>query len=498
MSWRSATTGSAGLDGTETGSIGFGGGGGGGGGFGGATGIFRLFGSEFGGQISWLIPAALISLGALLWVSRRRARVPVTAGIAGSSASPVTRMRAFAAIWGGWLLVTGVVFSYMQGIIHPYYMVALGPAIGALVGVGATSLWQARLGIAGRVCAAVAVAVTAWWSFVLLDRTPDWLPWLRWLVLIAGLAAMVALFAVPLLARALGAQGTSAGPGAPGLARVSRMRGLAWLPLAFALVAGLAGPLAYSLDTVDHTYTGAIPSAGPTVTGAFGVPGGGQGGFPGFGRGGTARDRRDRRGRRVPRWGDDRRHRDGHGHRHGHWHGHRNWQRNWQRHGGTGGFGGFGRFRGGTGSGSTGTGTGTGMFPGGGAGRFGGAGGGFGGGLSGSTQVSSALIKLLEQDASKYKWIAATEGSQEAAPIELATGGDAVMAIGGFNGTDPTPTLAQFQAMVAKGEIHYYVGRGASSFGGGTGSSAIASWVAAHFTAQTVGGTTVYDLTQAK
>ena len=71
------------LDGTETGSIGFnassaGGagrfGGGGGGGFGGATGVFRLFGSEFGGQVSWLIPAALISLGALLWVSRRRAR----------------------------------------------------------------------------------------------------------------------------------------------------------------------------------------------------------------------------------------------------------------------------------------------------------------------------------------------------------------------------------------------------------------------------------------
>ena len=82
------------------------------------------------------------------------------------------------------------------------------------------------------------------------------------------------------------------------------------------------------------------------------------------------------------------------------------------------------------------------------------------GGLSGSTQVSSALIKLLEQDASKYKWIAATEGSQEAAPIELATGGDAVMAIGGFNGTDPAPTLAQFEAMVAKGEIHYYVGPG--------------------------------------
>jgi hypothetical protein len=110
--------------------------------------------------------------------------------------------------------------------------------------------------------------------------------------------------------------------------------------------------------------------------------------------------------------------------------------------------------------------------------------------------VSSALIKLLTQDAAKYTWIAATEGSQSAAPIELATGGDAVMAIGGFNGSDPSPTLAQFESMVAKHEIHYYVGRGSTSFGGGTGSSAIESWVAAHYKSETVGGTTVYDLTQ--
>jgi len=473
------------LDGTETGSIGFGGGGGaGGGGFGGATGIFRLFGSEFGGQVSWLIPAALISLGALLWVSRRAPRVRVAAAVTGpmvepitgsGGPSPVARMRAFAAIWGGWLLVTGLVFSYMQGIIHPYYMVALGPAIGALVGVGASSLWQARLGIAGRVCAAVAVAVTAVWSYVLLNRTPDWLPWLRWVVLVAGLLAVVALFAVPLVARMArvagvadasgvpsesGVLGASGAPGAPG-GRAGLARGpLAWVPLAFALVAGLAGPLAYSISTVNSTHTGALPSAGPTVAGAFGgaggrfgggLPGGGAGRFPGgtggFPGGGT--------GTGTGGAGT-----------------------------GTGGFGGFPRFRGGTGTGGTGFGP--------------GAGGGFGGGLSGNTQVSSALIKLLEQDASKYKWIAATEGSQEAAPIELATGGDAVMAIGGFNGTDPTPTLAQFEAMVAKGEIHYYVGRGSESFGGGAGSSAIASWVAAHFTAQTVGGVTVYNLTQQK
>ncbi len=110
--------------------------------------------------------------------------------------------------------------------------------------------------------------------------------------------------------------------------------------------------------------------------------------------------------------------------------------------------------------------------------------------------MSSALIKLLEQDSGKYRWIAATEGTQEAAPIQLATGGLAVVAIGGFNGSDPSPTLAQFESMVAKHEIHYYVGRGTNSFGGGNGSSSIESWVAAHYTAQTVGGTTVYDLTK--
>jgi hypothetical protein len=120
------------------------------------------------------------------------------------------------------------------------------------------------------------------------------------------------------------------------------------------------------------------------------------------------------------------------------------------------------------------------------------------GGLSGSTQVSSALIKLLEQDASRYKWIAATVGTQSAAPIELATGGDAVLAIGGFNGTDPAPTLAGFQAMVARHEIHYYVGQGSNSFGGGTGSSSITSWVAAHFKSATAGGVTVYNLTAPK
>jgi 4-amino-4-deoxy-L-arabinose transferase-like glycosyltransferase len=413
------------LDGNETGSIG--GGGPGGSGFGGATGLLRLFHSEFGGQISWLLPAALISLAAMAWVSRRAVRTD--------------RTRAAALLWGGWVIVTGLVFSYMSGIIHPYYMVALAPGIGALVGIGATVLWNQRLGLAGRVVVAATVLVTAAWSFVLLDRTPDWLPWLRWVVLFAGVLAAVAVLA------------------GPWLASFVSFRRLVLVPVVLAMVAGLAGPAAYALDTVNSAHTGAIPSAGPATVGFGGGPGGGAG-FAGARPGGTA-------GHRFP--------------------------------GGAAGQGfpggAAGQFGGpGGGSGRTQTGGFGRAGATGGTGRPGGTGG-PGGGLGGNTQVSSALVKLLEQDASAYKWVAATEGSEEAAPLELATG-EAVIAIGGFNGTDPWPTLAVFEELVANHEVHYYVGQGSQSFGGGRGSSAIASWVAAHFKKETVGGQTVYDLTQ--
>jgi hypothetical protein len=94
--------------------------------------------------------------------------------------------------------------------------------------------------------------------------------------------------------------------------------------------------------------------------------------------------------------------------------------------------------------------------------------------------------------ATTTEWAAATDGSMSSAPLALASG-KSVMAIGGFNGGDPAPTLAQFQQYVAEGRISYYVSGGRGGFGGGGGSQ-IASWVAAHYKAQTVGGTTVYNL----
>ncbi len=96
--------------------------------------------------------------------------------------------------------------------------------------------------------------------------------------------------------------------------------------------------------------------------------------------------------------------------------------------------------------------------------------------------------------------MAAAISANQAAGYQLATG-DPVMAIGGFNGTDPSPTLAQFQKWVAEGRIHYFIAGGQGANGNGdpaAGASAISSWVSSTFSSSTVGGVTLYDLTVAR
>jgi 4-amino-4-deoxy-L-arabinose transferase-like glycosyltransferase len=131
-------------------------------------------------------------------------------------------------------------------------------------------------------------------------------------------------------------------------------------------------------------------------------------------------------------------------------------------------------------------------------------GGGAGGLLNGAT-VSSAAGALLSKNAGDYTWAAAAIGSQNSASYQLATG-KPVMAIGGFNGTDPSPTLAQFEKYVTDGRIHYFISGGGtgggmgggSASGGSSTSSQINSWVTANFKKVTVGSATFYDLTQPK
>ncbi len=223
----------------------------------GPTGITRMFNPSFGAQASWLIPAALLTL---------------VVGLIGTMRCPRTdRTRAALLIWGGWLVVTGLVFSLSQGIIHEYYTVALAPAIGALVGIGAVEAWRRRGHPAGRILFALGVDLTVTWSFVLLDRTPTWNPWLRWTVLLAGVGLAVVLpFGESLVPR------TAPRPVLASLAAVI-------------LAVTLAGPVAYSLNTAATPHMGSLPTAGPggVVFGSAGGPGRGPGGFGAPGAGGA-------------------------------------------------------------------------------------------------------------------------------------------------------------------------------------------------------------------
>ena len=413
-------------------------GGGGGGMFGGSTGITRMFGDSFGLEISWLLPAALVALVALL---------------VGTARAPRTdRTRAAAILWGAWTLVTGLTFSYMSGIAHPYYSVALAPGIAALVGIGATALWGWRSHILARAGLAAMVAVTAGWDFELLGRV-SWAPALRWFVLVGGLIAAAALLV----------------PGA-----LLRRAGVVAVATLAVVTTGAAGA-AWGVGTATTAHTGSTPSSGPAgvTTSGFGgrggLPGGGfpdrqggnnqgfpGGGFPGGGTlpgGGALPGSGTLPGGTLP-GGDN-------------------------ANGGTSQNGATGQ------NGATTQGGQNGGFPGGPMG-----GGGFGGG-----QANSEVVALLK--ATNTRWAAATSGSMQAAPLQLSSGRP-VMAIGGFTGSDPSPTLAEFQAYVKAGEVRYYIGGGGGGGGFGRGGGSISQWVEQNFTATTVGGSTVYDLTKPK
>ncbi|MFF3605333.1 glycosyltransferase family 39 protein [Streptomyces sp. NPDC002463] len=394
---------------------------GGGGGWG-ETGIGRMFNEAVGGQISWLLPAALLLLLAGLVVTWRAPRTD-------------TARSAFL-VWGGSLLTTLAVFSFMAGIFHEYYTVALAPYLAALIGMGAAVLWEERTRWPASAALAAAVAVTAWWAWTLLGRTPDWLPWLRWTVLVAGaVAALGLLFA----------------------GRVDRRLGLAVAGLG--LAAGLAGPLAYTVVTVNAGHQGSIVTAGPG-----GAMGGGRGPMNGRVAFGPMPGGQNPGGGQAPGVGGQ-------------------IPGNGQAPGGGQPPANGRPVGGGPGSRQAG------MY-------FSGGPGGLLNGASVGTKAKEALLK----EADDYTWVAAAVGAQNAAGYQLATG-KPVMAIGGFNGSDPSPTLDQFKRYVAEGKIHYFVSSDRMQMGGAGGSSAsseISAWVTATFEKVTVGSSTLYDLTATK
>ncbi len=313
----------------------------------------RLFGAEMGPHVAWLLPAAVIALAAGLWITRARPRTDVT--------------RAALLMWGGWLVITAVVFSYANGILHPYYTVALAPAVAATVAVGTRLLWQRRADIRASTVLAGMLAITIALSDVLLQHYPLWLPWLRLAILIGGIAASLLLVVIGRLPRPVEV-----------------------MVAALAVVLALAGPAAVSVATASAPRSGAIPSVGPSDGG--GMPG-----------------------------------------------------------------------------------------------------------LFGAPRPGPELVAALRSDAFHYTWAAGVVGSSNAAGYQLGAGVP-VMAVGGFNGTDPAPTLQQFQDLVAHGRIHWFVHSTmpGPAFAGRSGSDAaerINDWVSENFSSRIIDRVKVYDLT---
>ncbi|MES2171314.1 MAG: glycosyltransferase family 39 protein [Actinomycetota bacterium] len=380
------------LTGSETGSVGGGAATAGATGNWGATGILRLFQNEIGGQISWLLPAALIVMVAGFVLLFRTPRTDPR--------------RVVLFLFSGWLLVTALFFSFMAGIFHAYYTVALAPPLAGTLAIGASLLWSRRAELWARIILSATVFVTAFWAYSLLAEASSWLPWLKYVVLVLGFAGGLMLL----------------------LPRRGRM--LAAATMTVALVSALIAPAAYSLETVSTGHIGSIVTAGPTVSGSGGLPGGGGGfGAPGGGPGAQAQNQAPPALRAR----------------------------------GTGG----------------------------------GIGGGGKSGLLGGGTVSTQVVTTLSANASSYTWVAAAIGSNNASVYQLESG-HSVMPIGGFNGTDPSPTLAQFKSYVAAGEIHYFIDSGSlgQAGSGSSDSSAIAGWIEKNFTATTVDGVTLYDLTK--
>lgn len=363
-------------------------------GFGGETGILRLFNAQFGGQVSWLVPLALVGLGAGLWLTRRAPRTDAA--------------RAGYLLWGLWFGVHALVFSFMSGIIHPYYTVTLAPAVAALAGAGVVDLWRSRSRVVGRLLLVGAIAATAWWSRELLARTPDFAP---------GLGVAVLAVAVP--------------AGALLLVPPARIR-FGRLPpalMSVALAALLAGPAAYAVETIGTAHAGGDPAAGPRAAA------GGPGAFPGD-------------------------------------------------------TGGPGRLPGG----------GPGRLPGGLPGGLPGSGGPSGASLFGQAISDDVLIGYLVANRGDATWIVAVAGSQQAGSIGLASGLP-VMAMGGFMGADPAPTLEELRGYVASGRLRYVLvgGFGPGGRAGPGGSSDVASerdaWVTDSCAVVDYGGSsgTLYD-----
>ena len=189
---------------------------------GGGTGLRRLFTAEMANEISWLLPAALVAaaFGVYLVFRGRLSRGEKVA----------------LTMFTGWLVVSVLVFSYMSGMVHPYYTVTMAPPVAGLVGIGTVWAWRNRAGWDGRIVLAAMIALTAAWSAILLHRNGFGSPWLPWVLgTIAALAAAAVL--------GLGSHRFASGV------------------LVVGMLAAVGGTTTFSIATAATPHRGSIPTA---------------------------------------------------------------------------------------------------------------------------------------------------------------------------------------------------------------------------------------------
>ncbi|MFD5287392.1 ArnT family glycosyltransferase [Streptomyces rochei] len=354
------------------------------------------------------------------------AGIALVAGLVLRGRAPRTDLtRAALVLWGGWTVLHQLTFSMAEGTMHPYYTTALAPGIAALCGGGGVMLLRAfRADRRWVWVLPLALGVTGVWAVVLLRRASGWNSWL-W----PTIAVVMALAIGGLLVFRSG----------------RRLRLLA-VSVAAAVVAGVAGPAAYAWSVPSGSgggMGGTNPTAGPSTGGGMGGPGGGGGQPPQGGRGGPGGDTPPNggdNGRAAPGGADGTTGTPPSGDL-----------------GGAGGFGGGGGLGGG----------------------FGGGGGMGGGGTGGG--ASTELVAYLKKHQDGAKWLLAVSGSQSAAQLILA-GGEPVISMWGWSGSDNAMTLTRLKELVKKGELHYVQVGGGMGGGSGAGSE-VTQWVREHGTA---------------
>lgn len=354
------------------------------------------------------------------------AGIALVAGLVLRGRAPRTDLtRAALVLWGGWTVLHQLTFSMAEGTMHPYYTTALAPGIAALCGGGGVMLLRAfRADRRWVWVLPLALGVTGVWAVVLLRRASGWNSWL-W----PTIAVVMALAIAGLLVFRSG----------------RRLRLLA-VSVAAAVVAGVAGPAAYAWSVPSGSgggMGGTNPTAGPSTGGGMGGPGGGGGQPPQGGRGGPGGDT-------PPNGGDN------------------------------------GRAAPGGADGTTGTPPSGDLGGAGGFGGGGGLGGGFGGGggMGGDGTgggASTELVAYLKKHQDGAKWLLAVSGSQSAAQLILA-GGEPVISMWGWSGSDNAMTLTRLKELVKKGELHYVQVGGGMGGGSGAGSE-VTQWVREHGTA---------------